>query len=126
MEFDEFVRDWFMTFHSFLSPREFLRLLRKKYESADDHESPAQVVESVLNTLQMWIELERGADFYEDPELTRDFNNFMDIVSKKDPTKAQELKDTLSSAIKLLNNPPEPDLRNAPQYVFLIAHCLLF
>jgi hypothetical protein len=72
-----------------------------------------EIVESVLNALMMWIELEKGADFYESADLTRDFNEFIELIGKKNDAKATELKSALSAAIDMLNNPPEPDLRNA-------------
>ena len=149
MEYDEFVRDWFMTFHIFLKPAEFLKLLRSKYTSAlEDYEAEegADIIESVIHILQLWVDLEKGADFFEgsnlrstkkkkkkkkkktrdlkkkivrffslDAELTRQFNDFVDLIAKKDAKVAAALKETLAGAIETLQNPPQPDVHNAPQ-----------
>jgi hypothetical protein len=48
MEWDEFVRDWFMTFHWFLPPRDFLKLLRAKYVSALEEYEAEEFVYNVL------------------------------------------------------------------------------
>lgn len=116
-EYDEFVRDWFMTYHIYVKPEEFLRLLKNKYTSAledYDEEEGADIVESVLHILHLWVDLEKGADFAANAELSKQFEDFVDLIGKKNSKAAKELKESLAAALEALQNPPEPDVHNAP------------
>lgn len=116
-EYDEFVRDWFMTFHIFLSPEEFLKLLRAKYVSAlEDYEEEEgqEIIDAIIHILNLWVDLEKGADFDASPSLRSQFDDFVALIEKKDKEAANKLKESLVAAIEFLQNPPEPDVGNAP------------
>jgi CRP-like cAMP-binding protein len=116
-EYDEFVRDWFMTYHIFVKPEEFLRLLRNKYTSAlEDYEEEegAEIIESVLHIMHLWVDLEKGADFENNADLMKLFDDFVELVGKKNAKASKELKESLAAALESLRNPPEPDAHNAP------------
>lgn len=115
---DEFVRDWFMTFHSFVTPKEFLKQLRDRfdaiYEESDGEDAESQA-EALAQILMIWLSIENAADFAQDEELFKICSKFIDgKIKEKLPERASMLKKALETNTELFKNPPESDIKNAP------------
>ncbi|XP_049847782.1 cyclic GMP-binding protein C-like [Schistocerca gregaria] len=77
----EYVRTWFMCFHSFTTPRDFMFYLKSRFisiwEEADEEEA-LDTSESVSQILAIWAAIEEAADFANDQELYKSCVKFVE------------------------------------------------
>lgn len=118
-EYDHFVRDWLMTFHSFSNPKEFLDLLKQRYHQCFEESDPEDAIESakaVMFIIKLWVRMEFAADFALDETLCNSLKRFLDKeVSSKLPALSSETREFLEKNLEIFKNKPEPDLKHAPQ-----------
>jgi len=100
-EGDSFPSDFFMIFYGFMSPKDLLETLKKRYifipqpevdsedeDGGEEEEIPKGVYPegpSVVNAFKSWISAENALDFELDAELVKNYNEFCDgtIINKE-------------------------------------------
>lgn len=116
----EFVREWFMTFHSFTTPTEFLREISSRFkheEEDEDEDKTSSRINGVAEILMIWVSIEHAADFALDNDLYKRCVKFIEKMKEKLPEKALAIKKTLDHQIHLFKNPPPIDTKNAPNSI---------
>lgn len=133
-----FVRNWFLTYSSFTTPKEFFASLKAEFHKAfeENDDSVAEKALAVLVVISLWVKMEYASDFANDDDLTKSLNRFFDkdvkekISSKSSESKSMgkenresisakvhEIKTVLQKQLDLYSKRPEPDLKYAPQSI---------
>jgi hypothetical protein len=112
-ESDIFPQELLTVFYAFMTPRDLLHDLKKRYtfipkpepssEGEEEDDTPPTNIEApaVIKFLEQYVKHERAADFVQDSVLVKQYIEFCDTVIAKDRKKdAEELKKLLKQILK--------------------------
>lgn len=118
-EYETYVSNWFLTFQSFTTTKEFMSLLKARfhsaYEEGKDTDLAEMNAENVLSILKHWINMEYASDFALDEDLSKSMLRFLEKDAReKFSDKVASIKVFYDNQLKLFKERPIPNLTDAP------------